>query len=70
MGFSYEKIKKYNKAIKEYKKAEKINPEELQINLFLSNCYRNIGQIEKANRELDKGFIKLRKYKQVSILPK
>jgi len=58
LGFCYEKLKQYKKAISELKKAEKIDPEEPQINFSLSNCYRKIGQIEQANKEIEKAFLK------------
>ena len=41
LGLCYEKKKRYEKAIEEYKKAQKISPEP-GINLSLHNCYRNI----------------------------
>lgn len=60
LGFSYEKIRQYRRAIEELKMAEKLNPLEPEINFSLSNCYRNIGQREYSDRELLKGFIKLK----------
>lgn len=63
LGVCYEKLKRYKKAIIELRKAEKINPEEAQINFYLFKCYRCIGQIEQANRELKKGILKFKKSK-------
>ncbi|MDP8216452.1 MAG: YcaO-like family protein [Candidatus Kaelpia imicola] len=68
LGFCYEKTKQYKKAIRELKKAEKINPEEFQVNLSLSNCYKNIGQTEQANKELEKGVLKFKKIQQIATL--
>lgn len=66
LGFCYEKVKKFKKAIKELKEAEKTNPEKTQINFSLSNCYRNINQIEQAKKELDKLFLKFKKTQQTA----
>ena len=64
LGVSYERLRRYKKAIIELRKAEMINPEEAQINFSLFKCYRNICQIEQADRELKKGVLKFKKYKQ------
>jgi len=65
-GSCLEKGKKYFEAIPELKKAEKINPEEAQINFSLFNCYRKTGQKDLANKELDKFFLKFKKLKTAS----
>jgi len=61
LGFYYEKTGQYEKAIRELKKAEKINSEEPRINFTLSKCYRFTGKIESSNKELDRGVLKLKK---------
>ncbi|MFH0799261.1 MAG: tetratricopeptide repeat protein [Pseudomonadota bacterium] len=66
LGFCYEKTKQYKKAIGELKKAQRISPQEPQVNFSLSNCHRNINQIEQSNKELEKGFLKFKKSKQMS----
>jgi len=63
LGVSYERLRRYKKAIIELRKAEKINPGEAQINFSLFRCYRHIGEIKEADRELKKWFLKLKKSK-------
>lgn len=35
----------------------------VKINFSLAKCYRNIGRIEQANKELDKGIDKVKSQK-------
>jgi len=61
LGFCYERERKYKKAVDELKVAEKIYPENIQINISLLKCYRNMGKIENSGRELIKLYHKLKK---------
>jgi len=61
LGVSYKKLKQYKKAIIEFRKAEKINPEEALINFSIFECYLNIGQTKQADKELKKWSLKFKK---------
>jgi HemK-related putative methylase len=63
MGFAYEKLNKYKDAIEELEKAKKPNPKNVHIHFSLFRCYRNTGEIEKADAEFNNGMLKLKKPK-------
>ncbi|MBN1492820.1 MAG: U32 family peptidase [Candidatus Omnitrophica bacterium] len=54
LGLCYEKMEEYTGAIKEYKKEEKINPDDACVALALARCYRNMGRTELSSIEIDK----------------
>lgn len=60
LGLCYERNKKYNKAITELKIAEKMYPLNIQINISLLKCYRNIEETRKSAGELLKVYRKLK----------
>jgi len=62
LGLSYMKTRQYKKSIEVFKKAQKINPEESRIHFFLAKCYSNTGYKRQANKELEEGFLKTKKY--------
>lgn len=61
LGASLEKCKQYREAIVNLKEAEKRDPGEGQINFSIFNCYRHIGRINLANKELEKWVSKSKK---------
>lgn len=60
LGYSYAKSGKYNKAIRELKKAEKFYPRDFQINLMLARCYEKLGKRQNCLKELRGGLCKHR----------
>jgi len=67
LGVCYVKIKKFNNAIVELKKAEKFTLKEAGINFMLFECYKNIGQKKQADLEFRKGILKVRKLQNKSL---
>jgi len=65
LGSCYEKIKQFNKAIKEYREAENIDKKNPKINLSLFNCYTSINRKKQANKELEKLNNKIRNIKDI-----
>lgn len=63
LGFCQERINEYNKAIDALKKAESFIPDNPQINFSLFRCYKNIGLLDRADKEFDEGCYKLKSYR-------
>lgn len=54
LGFSYRKVKQFDKALSAYRKALAINPNHLGANEYLGELYVQIGQIDQAQDILQK----------------
>ena len=59
LGIGYEKIGDVQKAIPELKNAERFEPDNEQISVVLSRCYRATNQTDLMNQEMLKGYNKV-----------
>ncbi|MFH1641206.1 MAG: tetratricopeptide repeat protein [Candidatus Omnitrophota bacterium] len=60
LGFCYEGLRDYRKAVSAFEKEAKINPNNAQINFLISRCYKKSGQIGRANKECCAGIHKIK----------
>ena len=61
LGMSYEKIGDFQKAVPELKNAESLDPDNEQINVALTRCYRATNQTALMNQEMLNGYEKAMK---------
>ena len=61
LGMSYEKNRDFQKAVPELKEAEKLDPDNDEINVALTRCYRATNQTELMDQEIIKGYNKVLK---------
>ncbi|MEK9721857.1 MAG: tetratricopeptide repeat protein, partial [Rhodospirillaceae bacterium] len=52
MGYSYRKLKQFDKALAAYRKALAIKPEHRGANEYIGELYLETGQLEKAKERL------------------
>lgn len=62
LGLCYQHLSQYPKARLQFKKAEKIDPKDSQINFLIYECYKGMGQTDKANKEFAKISEKSKKF--------
>ena len=60
LGFCYEKLKNHQKAVEIFKKELIINPSDVKARFALAHNYRALGKIHIADKELNRGILKVR----------
>jgi SAM-dependent methyltransferase len=61
LGACYKNLGQQEKALIELRKAEKMNSGNAKINFMLAGCFKDLGDTERFNKELEKGFLKLKR---------
>jgi collagenase-like PrtC family protease len=67
LGSCYEKIGLYKKAIAEFKKEEKLSPDDARINLLLLKCYKRTGRLKRSKEEENRLFLNLKKSRLLDV---
>jgi YcaO-like protein with predicted kinase domain len=61
LGISYQGMGNFSRAITEFRKAERIDPLDFQINIFIARCLKQQGNAELSKKEITRALLKVEK---------